>query len=176
MLDPIFSWGYNDLLKGKPVPQQFSSMIQMMEVFADEETCINHLRSIRWKNGAFCPHCNSTRIYNFSDNKTNKCGDCCQKFSIKIGTIFEDSKIPLRKWFMAIWLITNTENGIGSTQLATHLKITQKSAWFMLRLLRRSIQTQSFSGSLKSSLEVNKISNSKNKCAPLFNRNLSEVL
>lgn len=143
--------------------RQFDSLMQMLEVFSDEQACIDHLRSIRWKNGAFCPHCGSTRIYNFSDNKTHKCGDCCQRFSVKIGTIVEDSKIPLRKWFIAIWLITSHKKGITSTQLAKDLQITQKSAWFMLHRLRHTAQTSSFSAPLDVEAEVGQTYNRRNR-------------
>ena len=72
----------------------------------DEQSAIDHLRSIRWRAAAYCPYCKSKRVMHFSDKRTHKCGDCRKRFSIKVGTIFEDTKIELRKWFMAIWLIT----------------------------------------------------------------------
>ena len=134
--------------------QQFDSLMQMMEVFSDEQVCIDHLRAIRWKNGAYCPHCGGTKIYHFSDNRTHKCGDCRQRFSIKVGTIFEDTKLPLRKWFMAIWMVTSHTKGIASTQLAKDLKITQKSAWFMLHRLRHAARTKSFNKPLEGMVEA----------------------
>lgn len=142
---------------------QFDSLMQMLEVFSDEQVCLDHLLSIRWKNGAFCPHCGSTRIYNFSDNKTHKCSDCRQRFSIKIGTIVEGSKIPLRKWFIAIWLITSHKKGITSTQLAKDLQITQKSAWFMLQRLRHTAQTSSFNAPLDGEAEIDQTYNRRNR-------------
>ena len=134
--------------------QQFDSLMQMMEVFSDEQVCIDHLRAIRWKDGAYCPHCGSTKVYHFSDNRTHKCGDCRQRFSIKVGTIFEDTKLPLRKWFMAIWMVTSHTKGIASTQLAKDLKITQKSAWFVLHRLRHAARTKSFSRPLEGMVEA----------------------
>jgi transposase-like protein len=134
--------------------QQFDSLLQMMEAFPDEQVCIDHLRAIRWKNGAYCPHCGGTTIYHFSDKRTHKCGDCRQKFSIKVGTIFEDTKLPLRKWFIAIWMVTSHKKGIASTQLAKDLKITQKSAWFVLHRLRYAARTQSFAAPLEGDVEV----------------------
>ena len=134
--------------------QQFDSLMQMMEVFSDEQVCIDHLRAIRWKDGAFCPHCASTKVYHFSDNRTHKCGECRQRFSIKVGTIFEDTKLPLRKWFMAIWMITSHKKGIASTQLAKDLKITQKSAWFVMHRLRHAARTKSFNRPLEGEVEV----------------------
>jgi transposase-like protein len=136
------------------VIKQFDSLFDMMEAFPDEQSCVDHLRSIRWKNGAHCPHCGSTKVYHFSDNRTHKCGDCRQRFSIKVGTIFEDSKIGLRKWFMAIWLITSHKKGIASTTLARDIKVTQKTAWFMLHRLRHAARTKSFNRPLTGTVEV----------------------
>ena len=134
--------------------KQFSNLLAMMQTFPDEQSCIDHLRSIHWENGAFCPHCGSTKIYHFSDKRTHKCGDCRQRFSIKVGTIFEDSKIELRKWFMAIYLMTSHKKGIASTQLAKDIGVTQKTAWFMLHRLRYAAETRSFKSPLKGEIEV----------------------
>lgn len=134
--------------------KQFDSLYDMMEAFPDEQSCIDHLCSIRWENEAHCPHCGSTKVYHFSDKKTHKCGDCKKRFSIKVGTIFEDSKIPLRKWFMAIWLITSHKKGIASTTLARDIKVTQKTAWFMLHRLRHASRTRSFNRPLEGTVEV----------------------
>ena len=134
--------------------QTFNSLLEMMETFSDEQVCIDHLRAIRWANGAYCPHCGSTKVYHFSDSRTHKCGDCRQRFSIKVGTIFEDTKLPLRKWFMAIWMVTSHTKGIASTQLAKDLQITQKSAWFVLHRLRHAARTKSFNKPLEGMVEA----------------------
>ena len=134
--------------------QQFDSLTELMEVFSDEQVCIDHLRAIRWQDGAYCPHCGSTKVYHFADKRTHKCADCRQRFSIKVGTIFKDTKLPLRKWFMAIWMVTSHTKGIASTQLAKDLDITQKSAWFMLHRLRHAAQTKSFNAPLSGMVEA----------------------
>lgn len=134
--------------------QTFDSLISLFEAFPDEQSCIDHLRSIRWANGAFCPYCGSTKVYDFSDKRTHKCGDCRQRFGVKVGTIFEDTKLPLRKWFVAIWLITSHKKGIASTQLAKDIKVTQKTAWFILHRLRHAARTPSFNRSLEGQVEV----------------------
>ena len=131
-----------------------NSLYELFEAFPDEQACIDHLRAIRWADGEYCPHCGGMRIMHFSDKKTFKCSDCRQKFSIKVGTIFEDSKISLRKWFMAIWMITNHPKGIASTTLAKDLKITQKSAWFVLHRLRHAATTKSFNAPLDGVVEA----------------------
>lgn len=137
--------------------QEFNSLFDMMEAFPTEQHAIDHLRAIRWgedDENAHCPHCGSTKVYHFSDNKNHKCGDCRKRFSIKVRTIFEDSKIQLRKWFMAIWLITSHKKGIASTQLAKDIKVTQKTAWFMLHRFRHAAQTKSFNEPLDGDVEV----------------------
>jgi len=136
------------------VVQNFNSLFDLMEAFPNEQACLDHLRSIRWRDSEFCPHCSSNKIYHFSDRKTFKCGDCRDRFSIKVGTIFADTKLPLRKWFMAIWMITNRPKGIASVTLAKDLKITQKSAWFMLHRLRHAARTNSFNAPLKGEIEA----------------------
>ncbi len=116
--------------------QPFETLFQMMAAFPDEQAAIDHFTAIRWRDGAYCPLCGSTKVYHFSDQRTHKCGDCRKRFSIKVGTIFEDSKIELRKWMMAIWLITSHKKGIASTALAKDIGVTQKTAWLMLHRLR----------------------------------------
>lgn len=138
----------------QPARQSFDTLFQMMAAFPDEQAAIDHFTSLRWKNGAFCPHCQSLRIYHFADNRTHKCGACRKRFSIKVGTIFEDTKIELRKWMMAIWLITSHKKGIASTQLAKDLGVTQKTAWFMTHRLRYAIKTQSFNRPLAGIVEA----------------------
>lgn len=135
----------------------FDSLFEMMEAFPDEQSAIDHLRAIRWGEGdknAHCPHCGSLKLYHFKDRRNHKCGDCRKRFSIKVGTIFEDSKILLRKWFMAIWLITSHKKGVASTTLARDIKVTQKTAWFMLHRLRHASRTTSFNRPLKGDVEV----------------------
>lgn len=137
-----------------PKKQQFENLMQMMSAFPNEQSAIDHFTAIRWKNGAFCPLCGSTKVYHFSDQRTHKCGDCRKRFSIKVGTIFEDSKIELRKWMMAIWLITAHKKGIASTRLAKDIGVTQKTAWFMLHRLRYAAQTKSFNRQLEGEIDT----------------------
>lgn len=134
--------------------QSFDTLIQMMSAFPDEQSAIDHFTAIRWQSGAYCPLCGGDRVYHFSDKRTHKCGDCRKRFSIKVGTIFEDSKIELRKWFMAVWLITSHKKGIASTQLAKDVGVTQKTAWFMLHRLRHASQTGSFNRPLSGDVEA----------------------
>ena len=134
--------------------KQFDTLIQMKAAFPDEQRAVDHFTAIHWRGGAFCPHCRSTRVYHFSDRRNHKCGDCRKRFSIKVGTIFEDSKIPLRTWMLVIWLITSDKKGIASTQLAKDLGVTQKTAWFMTQRLRHSLRTKSFNRALGGQVKV----------------------
>ena len=133
---------------------EFKSLYDLFDAIPDEQAAIDHFTAIRWKDGEFCPYCGSTRLYHFSDKRTHKCGDCRQRFSIKVGTIFEDTKIPLRKWFAAIWMLTSHKKGIASTTLARDIKVTQKTAWFILHRLRHAAETKSFNAPLDGVIEA----------------------
>lgn len=130
--------------------QSFKTLPELFQAFPTEPSAIDHLTAIRWADGEFCAvnGCADAKIFHFSDGKTHKCSVCRARFSIKVGTIFQDSKLPLRTWYAAIWMITNHPKGIASTTLATDLGITQKSAWFVLHRLRHAAQTPSFNGQL----------------------------
>ena len=109
----------------------------MMQAFPSEETCIIHLEKLRWPKGIICPLCGCYRkFHRIARGSLYKCADCQKSFSVRKGTIFEESRLPLRKWFAASWLITTHRKGISSCQLARELGVTQKTAWFMLGRLR----------------------------------------
>lgn len=124
--------------------KSFNSLLDLVKAFPDEQAAIAHFTSLRWAEKEYCPHCGGEKIYHFSDGKTHKCGACRKKFTIRVGTIFEDSKIPFQKWFMAIYLTTSHKKGIPSIQLSKDIDVTQKTAWFMLHRLRHASQTKSF--------------------------------
>lgn len=99
----------------------------------------------RWPNGVECPHCNSRNHLFMEKRERWQCRDCRKQFTVKAGTIFEDSAIKLDKWLCAFWLITNAKNGISSCELHRSLGVTQKTAWFMLHRIRLAIQNGSIS-------------------------------
>ncbi len=110
--------------------------------FADEQTCIDFVASLRWLDGnPTCPHCGNKESYFLNTRKIYKCKakECRKQFSIKTGTIFEDSAIKLDKWLIAIWKIANAKNGISSYELSRALGITQKSAWFVNHRIREAM-------------------------------------
>src|SRR5436190_15760360 len=120
--------------------------------FAKESNAFNFLKSIRWPDGVVkCPYCKSEDVSFISTRKVWKCKHCTEKsqFSVKVGTVMEDSPISLDKWLCAFWLIANAKNGISSYELHRSLGVTQKTAWFMLHRIRLAMQSGSiekFSG------------------------------
>lgn len=120
----------------------FKSLPQLLEYFKDEKTAVKYYEKMRWNGNPVCPHCNSLKPY--ETNRGYKCSNakCKKKFTVKIGSIFENSKIPFKIWFAAIYLITCHKKGITSTQLAIDLGITQKTAWFVLHRLRAMFLNQ----------------------------------
>jgi transposase-like protein len=134
--------------------KQFNSLTDLMVAFAEPQAAIDHFTAIRWKSGQFCPHCGHDKIYSLKRKNIYRCAQCKTNFSITVGTIFENTKLPLRVWFGAIWLLTNHPKGIASTTLAADLNITQKSAWFVLHRLRHAARTGSFNAPLTGKVEI----------------------
>ena len=114
--------------------------------FADYSNCRKAVEAIRWPSGVIsCPTCGETRVTYLEKQRRYKCYERHPKaqFSLKVGTVFEDSAIGLEKWLPALWLLTNCKNGISSYELAKALGVTQKTAWFMLSRLRLALQSES---------------------------------
>ncbi len=110
--------------------------------FNDSENCRKFMIAVRWEDGVVrCPVCESEAVIYLEKAKLYYCKvkHPRQKFSLKVGTIFEDSPIPLEKWLPAYWLLANCKNGISSYELARAIGVTQKSAWFMLHRIRFSL-------------------------------------
>jgi transposase-like protein len=124
--------------------------------FADSTNCLNYLvaRRPEWKDGVVCPTCGSSNVGFLKNQSRWQCSNRHPKrqFSVKVGTIMEDSPIPLEKWLPATWMILNCKNGISSCEIARALDVTQKTAWFMLhriRLAQQGKQSTKFSGTVE---------------------------
>jgi transposase-like protein len=118
------------------------SLQEAIVYFSSPDNCIEYIAIRRWPNGAVCPTCGSAKVSAFNaTRRTWKCGSHHPKreFSIKVGTIYEDSPIPLDKWLAATWMLTNCKNGVSSYEVARDLKVTQKTAWFMLHRIRLAL-------------------------------------
>lgn len=121
--------------------QKFTTLVNLLTYFNSEQVCRDYLEAIRWSEGICCPYkdCAHDKAFRFSNGKTFKCAKCKKQFSVKVGTIFEDSKIPLAKWYAAIYLITSHKKGISSIQLSKDIGVTQKTAWYMNHRVRHSL-------------------------------------
>ncbi len=114
--------------------------------FADADTCVTFMAMLRWPEGVTCPHCEGKAVSYLSSRRMWKCMNktCHKQFSVKRGTVMEDSAIGLDKWLCAIWMIANAKNGISSYEIHRALGVTQKSAWFLLHRIRLAMQTGTF--------------------------------
>lgn len=112
--------------------------------FSDTDRCIAYAIKLRWQNGISCPRCASTEHSYISTRRFWFCKGCKKQFTIKVGTIMEDSPIGLDKWMTAAWLICNCKNGISSYEIASDLGLTQKTAWFLDHRIRAAMQNGSF--------------------------------
>ncbi len=125
------------------IPQ---TMLQAVRQFADPQVAHDFFVQLRWPNGVACPRydCGSALVTYLAKYRRWKCNDCKRQFTAKVGTIFEDSPIGLDKWLPAFWLIASNRNGISSYEIARALKVTQKTAWFMLHRIREAMQADEF--------------------------------
>src|SRR3984893_9366100 len=127
-----------------PSKRRPSTLIEAIRYFSDLDVCIDFVAKLRWADGPVCPRCGSVEHSYISTRRLWKCKGCKKQFSIKVGTIFEDSPLGLDKWLAAIWLIANAKNGISSWELHRAIGVTQKSAWHMLHRIRLAMQTGTF--------------------------------
>src|SRR2546423_1451564 len=129
------------MAKEKALP---ATLIEAIRYFSDLDICTEFVAKLRWPNGPICPKCGGVEHSYLTTRRIWKCKACKKQYSVKLGTIFEDSPLGLDKWLPAVWLIANSKNGISSHELARALEITQKSAWFMLHRIRLAMQTGTF--------------------------------
>lgn len=121
------------------------TMIEAVRKFSDPQVAHDYFVRMRWPHGAACPRCGDLEPHYLGDKYRRWfCKDCQRQFTVKVGTIFEDSPIGFDKWLPAIWLISSNRNGISSCELARALEVTQKTAWFMLHRIRMALSNDSF--------------------------------
>ena len=141
----------NDILNHKDIAK----------LIADEDFAREFIEFLRWPNGPVCPHCESVKVYAIAANSAKKvrkglykCGDCKKQFTVTVGTIFEDSRIPLNKWFHAIHLLCSSKKGFSSHQIHRTLGITYKSAWFLTQRIRYAMAEEPLASQLDGVVEV----------------------
>jgi len=139
------------------------NLASLSTLFVDEDEARKFLEPKRWPSGPICPHCGSANVYPLTAKADSrravrpgvyKCGACRDQFTVRIGTIFEETHIPLRKWLMAIRLMTSSKKGISSHQIAREVGITQKSAWFLCHGIREATRQEPMIGLLKGTVEA----------------------
>jgi transposase-like protein len=133
-----------------------TSLQEAVIYFSNPDNCIDYLAVRRWPNGVVCPNCGSDSVSFNANRRTWKCASHHprREFSIKVGTIFEDSPISLDKWLTATWMLTNCKNGVSSYEIGRDVRVTQKSAWFMLHRIRLAMQDDFFGSKLGGEVEV----------------------
>jgi transposase-like protein len=131
----------------------FKSILDLLKAFPTEQICISHLETLRWNSNVISPFDANSKIYKCAGNKY-KCKNSGKYFNVLTGTIFENTKIPLQTWFLAIYLFTVHNKGISSYTLATELNITQKSSWFLLSRIRYAMEHDNFLMNFDGSVEL----------------------
>ena len=114
------------------------SVIEFFKEYPTEESAVKFFEDLRWDNGVACPYCESKNIASCKVPMPYRCRDCRKHFSIRVGTILNESKLPLQKWLLAIYILTNSKKGTSSIQLAEMIGTTQKTAWFLAHRIRET--------------------------------------
>jgi transposase-like protein len=122
--------------------------------FADADAAFEYATARRWPDGVRCPLCDTPEPSFIASRKIWRCKGCKKQFSVRVGTIFEDSPISLGKWYMTIWMLTNCKNGVSSYEIHRAIGVTQKTAWFMLHRVRAAIKAKSFDKKLAGIVET----------------------
>lgn len=118
------------------INKDFNSILELLNTFPNEQSCIEHLEELRWNGNVVSPFDSNSKVYKCKNNKY-RCKNTGKYFNVKTNTLFDNTKIELQKWFLAIWLVTSHKKGISSLQLSKDLNVTQKTAWFMLQRIRK---------------------------------------
>lgn len=121
------------------------NLINIFSRFPDHDACLEHLEALRWGTEPHCPHCGGIRVARKADGGRRgrwNCRDCKSSFNVLSGTIFEKTKLPLQKWFLAVGLVVNAKKSLSSHQLARDLDLNQKSAWFMQQRIRAQMASE----------------------------------
>jgi transposase-like protein len=129
-----------------PVQEMPETLMEAVTYFSNSTNAHDFMVQLRWADGVKCPRCQSDKVCAIPTRKTWECKCCTEKkqFSVKTGTIFEESPLPLAKWLATIWLIANAKNGISSYEVHRAIGVTQKTAWFMLHRVRAAMKTGTF--------------------------------
>ena len=132
---------------------QFKSIFDLLKAFPTEQSCIDHLERLRWDGFPVSPFDAESKVYKCAGNKY-KCKNTGKYFNVRTNTIFDNTKIPLQKWFLALYVFSSHKKGISSHQLAKDITVTQKSAWFLLHRLRYAFDHPNFKATVGGTVEI----------------------
>jgi transposase-like protein len=139
----------------KQTNDQPQTLLEAIRYFSDIDRCTEFMANLRWAGGkAECPRCGHGETYYLAKRRVWKCKGCSKQFSIKVGTVMEDSPITLDKWLSAMWMIVNAKNGVSSYEIHRAIGVTQKSAWFLLHRIRLAMQQGTFERKLSGQIEA----------------------
>ncbi|HEX4773784.1 MAG TPA: IS1595 family transposase [Bryobacteraceae bacterium] len=130
------------------------TLVEAVKEYGDSDKALNEVADSRWRESVVCPHCGADSPMFLKTRRIWKCSKCRKQFSIKAGTVMEDSAIGLDKWLPAIWMVANNRNGISSWELHRAIGVTQKTAWFMLHRIRLAMQDDKKGGKLSGEVEI----------------------
>jgi transposase-like protein len=117
-----------------------TNLINLIERYSNEDKCRKYLEGLRWHGGIKCPRCGSKKVSRITERNQYDCDKCRYQFSVTAGSIFHDSHLPLWKWFLAVYLMTESKKGISANQLKRSLAISYKTAWYLCHRIRKAIQ------------------------------------
>ncbi len=138
------------------MPYWPATLVEAIRHFSDPDTCLDFMVTLRWPNGVACPTCGDMEPRFIKTRRLWQCKGKHPKrqFSVKVGTIFEDSPLGLDKWLITMWMIANAKNGVSSYEIHRAIGVTQKTAWFMLHRIRLAMETDGFNDFLRGEVEA----------------------
>lgn len=130
------------------------NIIETINRFPDQASCIFYLEELRWKNEPECPYCKGKQSSKRNETHRHQCNGCNRSYSVLVGTIFESTKLPLRQWFLAISLILNAKKGLSARQLSRDLGVNRKTGWYLQMRIRKAMQEGEDGGLFKGIVEI----------------------
>jgi transposase-like protein len=131
-----------------------TNLINLIERYGNDDKCRKYLELLRWHSGIKCPRCSSKKISRIAERNQYDCDKCRYQFSVTAGSIFHDSHLPLWKWFLAVYLMTESKKGISANQLKRSLDISYKTAWYLCHRIRKAIEEATNKPKLDGTVEV----------------------
>ena len=131
-----------------------TNLVNLIEHFGNDKKCREYLEALRWTEGVTCPRCGSDKISHIEKRDQYDCDQCRYQFSITAGTIFHDSHLPIWKWFLAVYLMTESKKGMSANQLKRSLGVSYKTAWYLCHRVRKAMEEATDKPKLKGIVEV----------------------